>query len=159
MHVLFLKRSDENSHVSALAPDQIPASRILIVDGSRGARRMLGLKLEKIGFEAVTAGSSSQALAKLNNTTFDVVCTSLTLPDESGLKLIEALRKLPNQGKTPVVLVSGQELSNDQLDPGGSLQITEIVDKARGIGYLVAKISEYCDFTLTQTGPVATLSR
>lgn len=120
---------------------------------------MLGLKLEHIGFETITAASSSQALAKLHNSTFDVICTSLTLPDESGLKLIEALRRLPNQGHTPVVLVTGQALSPEQLDPASQLDITEIVDKAEGIGHIVGKISEYCDFNLTEPGQLALSSR
>lgn len=144
--------------MSAIDHTTPTASRVLIVDGSRGTRRMLGLKLEKLGYTVAAAGSSSQALAKLHSATFDVICTTLALPDDSGIKLIEATRKLPGQGHTPIILVSGQEVSLEDLDPGDTLEITEIVDKAKGIGYIVGKISEYCEFTLTQPGQLATFN-
>lgn len=124
-------------------------TRILIVDGSRGTRRMLCLKLEKLGYEPMSAGSSNQALAKLSTTTADVICTALALPDETGLQFIAAVRKLPDQTHTPVVVVSGQETTPKDLDPTNAYQITSTVNKSSGIDHLLGKITEFCEFTLT----------
>lgn len=126
-------------------------SRILIVDGSRGARKMLSLKLEQLGYHPVTAGSSNQALAKLSTTPADVICTALSLPDESGLRFISALRKLPGEIDTPVIIVSGNETSISEIDPTNAYQIATTVDKGKGIDFLVGKITEFCEFNLTTT--------
>lgn len=112
---------------------------------------MLCLKLEKLGYETLSAGSSNQALAKLSTTTADVVCTALSLPDESGLQFLAALRKLPDQTHTPVILVSGKDTSPDKLDPTDSYQIASVVNKSAGIDYLLGKITEFCEFNLSSS--------
>lgn len=124
-------------------------TRILIVDGSRGTRRILSHKLEKLGFSPMSAGSSNQALAKLRATPADIICTALSLPDESALQFISALRKLPGSGHSPVLVMSGKEIHSNELDPTDTLDIAATIDKGEGIDYIVGKITEFCEFGLT----------
>ena len=68
--------------------------RILIVDDNLEMARTLADGLTDRGYEAVAAGSGSQALAQLAREPFDALVTDLRMPDVDGLELLSASRKL-----------------------------------------------------------------
>ena len=68
--------------------------RILVVDDNLEMARTLADGLTDRGYEAVAAGSGSQALAQLAREPFDALVTDLRMPDVDGLELLSASRKL-----------------------------------------------------------------
>jgi DNA-binding NtrC family response regulator len=65
---------------------------------------MLGQMLKDEHFEVNTAGSTLEALGKLEARTFDLAIVDLFLPDVNGLNLAEAIRVL--DPGTPVILIT-----------------------------------------------------
>ena len=66
--------------------------RILVVDDESAICNIVAALLEDKGYEAVTCGSTEEALKLLADSTFDLVLTDLALPWQSGLDLLRAVK-------------------------------------------------------------------
>ena len=62
-----------------------------------------------MGFEAVVAGSGSEALDQFFSATFDLIITDLEMPDIDGWTLASHIKELSPD--TPIVLITGSEKS------------------------------------------------
>lgn len=80
------------------------ADQILIVDDEPNIRHLLQQTLSEEQYKVQTAGSVSEALEKLYETSFALAIVDLLLPDVNGLQLAEAIRII--DPGTPVVLIS-----------------------------------------------------
>ncbi len=81
--------------------------RILCVDDDEALAEVAGLMLTRLGYEVVTAASSSEALDifKSSPQEFDLVLTDMTMPEMTGLALaMEIMNMKPD---FPVVLATG----------------------------------------------------
>jgi CheY-like chemotaxis protein len=76
--------------------------RVLVVDDEPTLR--LGFSYALSDHETDTAANGTEALAKLENSDYDVVILDLRMPDIDGLRVIESLRRHGNF--LPVVLCS-----------------------------------------------------
>ena len=81
---------------------QVPV--LLIVDDDVGFVRAAAEIARALGFEVVIAGSLGQARLRLREHAFDVALVDLSLPDGSGLELLE---HLDLGGRTQVILITG----------------------------------------------------
>ena len=78
--------------------------KVLIVDDEASIRNSLLESLTTEGYDAETAESGEEALAKCHGTVFDLVITDLRLPGVTGLDILKALR---NQGNPiPVIMMT-----------------------------------------------------
>ena len=77
----------------------------LIVDDDRDFLLSFSELVRREGFEVVTAGSIAEAREKLAANSFRLVITDLSLPDGSGISL---LQDLTDQPLTDVIMVTGQ---------------------------------------------------
>jgi EAL domain-containing protein (putative c-di-GMP-specific phosphodiesterase class I) len=80
--------------------------RILVVDDEAAVQRMLERILSHAGHEVRTAGSSEEALHRIDAEPFDMVLTDLQMPGGSGLDLLRAVRARALD--LPVVFLTGQ---------------------------------------------------
>jgi DNA-binding NtrC family response regulator len=78
--------------------------RILVVDDEAGIRHLLQNGLADEGYSVRTAIGTMDALAILENTSFDLAIIDLMLPDIDGLQLAEAVRML--DPATCVILIT-----------------------------------------------------
>ncbi|MER3559244.1 MAG: hypothetical protein C4336_07205, partial [Armatimonadota bacterium] len=80
-------------------------TKILIVDDERNIRRVLGLALEKFGYEVCQAENVVQALRCAEEEQPDLVLTNVLMPGNlTGLDLLKELRaRYPN---LPVVMMT-----------------------------------------------------
>ena len=62
--------------------------RLLIVDDENNSRHVMSVALKAWGYNCEQASNSSEALAFLNSSSFDVVFLELKLQDENGLDLV-----------------------------------------------------------------------
>src|SRR5450755_27249 len=77
------------------------ATRILFVDDEAGIRLTLGPILEKHGFAVVTAASVSEALARINHETFDVLLSDLNIGQPGdGFTVVSAMRRVQPEACT-----------------------------------------------------------
>jgi two-component system, cell cycle sensor histidine kinase and response regulator CckA len=83
------------------------APTILVVEDNPITRKMLRVTLETEGFTALEAPDGATALAVLARETPALVLQDYVLPDMSGAELLKRIRRLPNNGALPVVLLTG----------------------------------------------------
>jgi PAS domain S-box-containing protein len=79
--------------------------KVLVVDDEPFVRRATARLLERLGWRPTTVESVTQAMATLENETFDLVLTDQSMPTYTGDQLCRAVRcRWPN---TPVVVMTG----------------------------------------------------
>ncbi len=88
-----------------MGPVRVVPKRILVVDNSPEVRSFILTVLRQNGYEALGAGSGSEALSVLERTSFDLVILDLVMPDISGHDLVPLLRE-SDQG-VGLLVVSG----------------------------------------------------
>lgn len=79
-------------------------ARILVVDDEAGIRHLLQTGLTDEGYFVRTANRTMDALAILQDMSFDLAIIDLMLPDVDGLQLAEAIRML--DPATSVILMT-----------------------------------------------------
>ncbi|MGQ0565048.1 MAG: PP2C family protein-serine/threonine phosphatase [Gemmobacter sp.] len=94
-------------------PVPVQPRRILIVDDSRGQRRLLSLALQRGGYLVTEAGSAEEALALCAATAFDLVISDWMMPGMSGLDFCRAFKALPRAGYGYFILLTSKSEKND----------------------------------------------
>ena len=120
------------------------APRVMVVDGSKLVRKLIGdvLARELPGAEVIACDGLASARAALADKHVDLVTTSLVLPDGDGMALARAVREAAGQSYVPVIVVSGDVQSRLESRTLGE-DITDYFDKALGHGALAAFIRGY----------------
>jgi diguanylate cyclase (GGDEF)-like protein len=101
-------------------------SSVLVVDDDPSVLALLAVQLAA-DFEVVTAATAEQARAVLAGRNIDIVLSDLHLPDESGLVLLESVRRA--SPRTARVLITGAGRIEDAVDAINHAQIHRIVLK------------------------------
>jgi two-component system, cell cycle response regulator len=84
-------------------------ARILLVDDSASARRLLGARLRENNLEVVEVGDAAEAAESALAKPPDAVVTDLWMPGISGLQLCRLLRAEPATAHVPVVLLTASD--------------------------------------------------
>ncbi|MEO8703629.1 MAG: CHASE3 domain-containing protein, partial [Kofleriaceae bacterium] len=85
--------------------------RVLIVEDDETLRESTAKLLEADDVETITAGTSAEALEHLKTSTFDCMVLDLSLPDRSGLELLEEMARGEDSAFPPVIVYTGRSLS------------------------------------------------
>jgi CheY-like chemotaxis protein len=85
---------------------EIPASKILVVDDEAISRRAVIYALEKAHLKSVNTEDPQAAYKLLTENSFDLVFLDVDMPGMTGFELCTKLRALPQHKKTPVVFVT-----------------------------------------------------
>jgi CheY-like chemotaxis protein len=120
------------------------APRVMVVDGSRLVRKLIGdvLRRELPQVEVVDCGSLADARTALDIAPVDLVTTSLVLPDGDGFQLAHTVRSATGQRYVPVIVVSGDVQSHLEAR-SFTEDVTDYFDKAHGHSALAAFIRGY----------------
>ena len=120
------------------------APRVLVVDGSRMVRQLIGrvLQTELPGVEVVGCGSGSEAQQLLGEGVFDFITSALRLPDMDGLELARFVRESAPQAYVPIVVVSGDVDDRLHRRTLGE-DVTDYFDKSLGFQALAEFIRGY----------------
>ncbi|HLA74947.1 MAG TPA: response regulator [Gammaproteobacteria bacterium] len=111
---------------------------IMVVDGSGVSRTLITriLRIEMGNAQITACASAQQALSYLDSAKYDLITTSLLLPDMDGLDLCRAIRQSNTHRFTPIIVVSGD--ANDRLlREGFAAGVTDYFDKSRGYAEFV----------------------
>jgi CheY-like chemotaxis protein len=125
--------------------------RVMVVDGSRLVRKLIGdvLVRELPNVEVIGCAGLAEAREVLAAGPVDLVTTALALPDGDGLALARAVREAAGQAYVPVIVVSGS--AQESLETRRFTEdVTDYFDKALGHTALAAFIRGY-----VQPEPVA----
>ena len=130
--------SQDLRHVVSDAP------RVMVVDGSKLVRKLIGdtLVRELPGTEVIGCAGIAEARAILAEGAVDLVTTAVVLPDGDGLALARSVREAQGQAYVPVIVVSGN--AQEMLESRNFTEdVTDYFDKSLGHGALAAFIRGY----------------
>lgn len=85
---------------------EIPSSKIMVVDDEVISRRAIVYALEKAKLKSVNVEEPEQALQLLAENDFDLIFLDVDMPGMTGYELCAKLRAMPHLKKTPVVFVT-----------------------------------------------------
>ena len=85
---------------------EIPASKILVVDDEVISRRAIVYALEKAKLKSVNVEEPEQALQLLAENDFDLVFLDVDMSGMTGYEVCAKLRAMPHLKKTPVIFVT-----------------------------------------------------
>jgi two-component system phosphate regulon response regulator OmpR len=91
-------------------PDNAP--HLLVVDDDQRIRELLSRYLTEHGYRVTTAGSSTDARAKLEGLTFDLLVLDIMMPGESGLDLARSIR---NGSTVPILMLTARAETEDRI--------------------------------------------
>jgi len=84
-------------------------AKIILVDDSASARKLLGLRLTEAGHEVVQMASAAEAAEMALAAPPNAIVTDLFMPGVSGLQLCRLLRSEPATAHVPVVLMTASD--------------------------------------------------
>lgn len=132
-----------------------PATRVMVVDGSKLVRKLIAdvLQRDLPGVEVIGCDSIEDAQLALAQGPVDLVTTSLTLRDGDGLALARMVREAAGQAYVPVIVVSGD--AQQHLEQRRFTEyVTDYFDKSLGHEALATFVRGYVQ---PQTIPGATI--
>ena len=121
-----------------------PATRVMVVDGSKLVRKLIAdvLQRDLPGVEVIGCDSIEDAQQALAQGPVDLVTTSLTLRDGDGLALARMVREAAGQAYVPVIVVSGD--AQQHLEQRRFTEyVTDYFDKSLGHEALATFIRGY----------------
>jgi DNA-binding response OmpR family regulator len=87
-----------------------------VVEDDEDARDLLSMVLRRCGLGVVGVGDVASALAVISSCDVGVVLLDVSLPDGSGFEVCTAVRDHPEMRRVPVVLVTGQDALDRELE-------------------------------------------
>ena len=88
-------------------------TKILVVDDEDSIRLLYSEELAEEGHEVSTAASAAEAVAKLEEQTYDLVVLDIKLKNESGLDLLQTIVK--ERHEMPVILCTAFSCYKDDF--------------------------------------------
>jgi CheY-like chemotaxis protein len=88
--------------------------RVLVVEDDLVHRDSTCMLLASDDVETVAVGTAAEALEKLRSATYDCMVLDLSLPDRTGIELLEDMSQQENCGFPPVIVYTGRSLSREE---------------------------------------------
>ncbi len=88
--------------------------RLLIVEDDETQRKAMVNLVESDDIEIVAVDSGEAALAAIERESFDCVVVDLSLPNMTGMELIEHIKESDKMRRLPIVVYTGKELSKEE---------------------------------------------
>ncbi len=94
---------------------QLPddAAHLLLVDDDRRIRDLLSRYLQREGYRVTTARNATEARAKLDGLTFDLLILDVMMPGETGFELAKAVRK---NSEVPILMLTARAETESRIN-------------------------------------------
>jgi len=90
-------------------PTKVKLGNVMIVDDSPTICKLVGMTLERKGYEVAVAVDGMDALAKLNENVPDLILLDITMPRMDGYQLCKIVKGNDETKHVPVVMLSGKD--------------------------------------------------
>ena len=91
------------------------AKKILVVDDEIESVKLIGLMLQRRGYEIAAAGSGAQALEKARTDKPDLIILDVMMPDMDGYEVCRRLRADPATASVPVIMFTAKTMVDDKV--------------------------------------------
>ena len=98
------------AHAKKPLPDDAP--HLLVVDDDARIRDLLSRYLTDHGYRVTTAGDATQARAKRDGLTFDLLVLDIMMPGENGLDLARSIR---SDSQVPILMLTARAETDDRI--------------------------------------------
>ncbi len=116
---------------------------ILIIDDDQNVVREIKdfLELEQIGYKVIFANDGESGLKKINETKPDLILLDLVLPGQSGFKIAQEIKAMPECAEIPIIAIS---LKTEDIDKHVALKCgaTEYIEKPIDLNKLIFSIRD-----------------
>lgn len=89
--------------------------KILIVDDDIDSLKLIGLMLQRHGYEVVAANAGNQALTKAVSDHPDLIILDVMMPDMDGYEVCRRLRANPDTRAIPIIMFTAKTLVDDKV--------------------------------------------
>lgn len=118
--------------------------KILIVDDDVETLRLVGLMLQRQGYQIVAANNGTQAISMARAENPDLIILDVMMPDMDGYQVTAELRKDPELADTPILMFTAKSQVDDKVagyDAGVDDYMTKPVHPAELVAHLKALLS------------------
>ena len=91
------------------------AEKILIVDDDLDTLRLVGLMLQRQGYEIVAASNGRQAMMMAQSEQPDIILLDVMMPDMDGVEVARRLRSEPATKDMPIIMFTAKGAVEDKL--------------------------------------------
>ncbi|MEN6572455.1 MAG: response regulator [Anaerolineaceae bacterium] len=133
-------------------------AKILIVDDDLETLRLVGLMLQRQGYEISAANSGSQALGLARSESPDLIVLDIMMPEMDGLQFSQRVRKDPAIAAIPILMFTAKSQVDDKVagyEAGADDYLTKPVHPAE----LVAHIKALMARTQNRPSPLPVVQR
>lgn len=89
--------------------------KILIVDDDIDSLKLIGLMLQRQGYEVVAANAGNQALSKATSESPNLIILDVMMPDMDGYEVCRRLRANPDTRAIPIIMFTAKTLVDDKV--------------------------------------------
>lgn len=91
------------------------AEKILIVDDDVDTLKLVGLMLERQGYDISVASNGAQGLRKAESDQPDVILLDVMMPDMDGYEVTQRLRGEPSLAHIPIIMFTAKSMVDDKV--------------------------------------------
>lgn len=91
------------------------AEKILIIDDDLDTLRLVGLILQKQGYQIAAASNGTQGLEKTNEEKPDLILLDVMMPEMDGYEVARRLRQNPKTAKIPILMFTAKSQLDDKV--------------------------------------------
>ncbi len=91
------------------------AEKILVVDDDLDTLKLVGLMLERQGYEITVATSGELGLSKAATEKPDLILLDIMMPDIDGYEVTRRLRADPGLAQTPIIMFTAKSMVDDKV--------------------------------------------
>ena len=128
--------------VAPAAAGQGPAT-VMVVDDSPTIRKILGLTLEKAGYNVVVANNGESALQRLNDVVPQLVLLDIAMPDLDGYEVCKRIKQDARTKDVTVIMLSGKGAFFDKVK-GHLAGATEYLTKPFETPAVLEVVNNHC---------------
>jgi pilus assembly protein CpaE len=89
--------------------------KILVVDDDIDSLKLIGLMLQRNGYEVIAANAGNQALARAAADHPDLIILDIMMPDMNGYEVSRRLRRNPETQNIPIIMFTAKTLIDDKV--------------------------------------------
>ena len=115
------------------------AQKILIADDDVETLRLIGLMLQRQGFEIAAAANGAQALEMTHTISPDLIILDVMMPDMDGYQVTRQLRQDPTTADIPILMFTAKGQVEDKVT-GYEAGVDEYITKPIHPAELVARV-------------------
>jgi DNA-binding response OmpR family regulator len=119
-------------------------AKLLIVDDDMDTLRLVGLMLERQGYDVLAASSGDQALSLAKSASPDLILLDVMMPDVDGYEVTRRLRVDANTANIPIIMFTAKTQLDDKLtgfDAGADDYLTKPTQPRELFAHIKAVLS------------------